>query len=40
MFTLIAIGTGAAWLYSLFATLAPDAFLRHSANRMVQSLSI
>lgn len=26
MFTLIAIGTGAAWLYSLFATLAPDLF--------------
>jgi P-type Cu+ transporter len=26
MFTLIAIGTGVAWLYSLFATLAPDLF--------------
>ena len=26
MFTLIALGTGAAWLYSLIATLAPDLF--------------
>jgi Cu+-exporting ATPase len=26
MFTLIAIGTGAAWLYSIVATLAPHAF--------------
>jgi Cu+-exporting ATPase len=26
MFTLIALGTGAAWLYSLVATLAPGAF--------------
>ena len=28
MFTLIAIGTGAAWLYSIVATLAPDLFPR------------
>ena len=28
MFTLIAIGTGAAWLYSIAATLAPDLFPR------------
>ncbi len=26
MFTLIALGTGAAWLYSVVATFAPDAF--------------
>jgi P-type Cu+ transporter len=26
MFTLIALGTGAAWLYSIIATLAPDSF--------------
>src|SRR3954451_12861855 len=26
MFTLIALGTGVAWLYSLVATLAPDLF--------------
>jgi heavy metal translocating P-type ATPase len=26
MFTLIALGTGAAWLYSMVATLAPDLF--------------
>ncbi|MCH7709538.1 MAG: hypothetical protein IH884_13695, partial [Myxococcales bacterium] len=26
MFTLIAIGTGAAWLYSVFAAIAPDVF--------------
>jgi Cu+-exporting ATPase len=26
MFTLIALGTGAAWLYSIVATLAPDLF--------------
>lgn len=26
MFTLISIGTGAAWIFSLVATLAPDAF--------------
>jgi P-type Cu+ transporter len=26
MFTLIALGTGTAWLYSVVATLAPDAF--------------
>jgi Cu+-exporting ATPase len=26
MFTLIALGTGAAWLFSMVATLAPDAF--------------
>ena len=28
MFTLIAIGTGAAWLYSVVATVAPDLFPR------------
>jgi Cu+-exporting ATPase len=26
MFTLIAMGTGVAWLYSIFATIAPDLF--------------
>jgi P-type Cu+ transporter len=26
MFTLIAIGTGVAWVYSVIATLAPDVF--------------
>src|SRR6185312_3216174 len=26
MFTLIALGTGAAWLYSVFATVAPNLF--------------
>jgi Cu+-exporting ATPase len=26
MFTLIALGTGVAWLYSVIATVAPDVF--------------
>ena len=33
MFTLIALGTGAAWLYSVVGTLAPGAVSRRTARR-------
>ena len=41
MFTLIALGTGAAWLYSVVATLAPGVFPAgfRSADRALRSIS-
>jgi cation transport ATPase len=34
MFTLIALGTGAAWVYSIIASVAPGSFRRSSAAAM------
>ena len=39
MFTLIAIGTGTAWVYSVFATLIPALFPPSSAPPMARSRS-
>jgi Cu+-exporting ATPase len=39
MFTLIALGTGVAWLYSVVATLAPGIFPRPSAATAARSRS-
>jgi Cu+-exporting ATPase len=39
MFTLIALGTGVAWLYSLVATLAPQAFPPASFAKLVLNLT-
>ena len=39
MFTLIALGTGVAWLYSVVATVAPASSPRASAGRTARSRS-
>ena len=40
MFTLIAMGTGVAWVYSVVATLAPELFPRRFADTTARSRSI
>ena len=39
MFSLIALGTGVAWLYSVFGTLMPQSFPREFQLPTTQSLS-